>query len=638
MAASESAAAATPERSEVELVPWALYKSNWTHLQRLAATKAILGGLRETAALCPSLQSTLLPGCASCLPRSSILEAATGKMAWGLLLPLLLLAAWGPPLAAQGENPTPTEVLIKNGSLRGWQIKVSGAERNVDVFLGIPYAKPPLGSLRFSPPQPAEPWNGVRDATSYPPNCLQDPEIAQTLSEAFLNRSENVSLEISEDCLYLNIYSPAHSDKNATLPVMVWIHGGGLLIGAALTYDGSVLAAFEDVVVVAIQYRLGILGFFSTGDDVARGNWGLLDQVAALQWVQENIADFGGDPRSVTIFGQSAGGFSTSAHVLSPLSEGLFHRAISESGVALMKGLLDAHPGKLAEDIAQAAGCRPCSSLQMVECLRGKTEDEILQATLRMNFTKFYLDSDEKHFVFFPAVVDGIFFPEAPKDLLAERKINNVSCIIGVNNHEWGWSLPTFLQFPDVMEGLERETVNSVICSSEQFTGVAPGDAHIIASEYLTDDMDPLQLRDQLLDLLGDATFVAPAIQAAKFHRDAGYPAYVYEFQHPPSSAKGHRPDFVKADHTDEIGYVFGSVFLDSASEEEKELSRTMMKYWANFARNGNPNSDGLVCWPTFGQKEQYLEINLQQKVAKKLKEKQVAFWTECLPGKKTGK
>ncbi|XP_053110824.1 fatty acyl-CoA hydrolase precursor, medium chain-like isoform X2 [Hemicordylus capensis] len=467
-----------------------------------------------------------------------------------------------------------------------------------------------------------------------PSRCLQDPEIGQALSDGFTNKTENVSLEISEDCLYLNIYSPAHSDKKAKLPVMVWIHGGGLLIGAALIYDGSVLAAFEDVVVVTIQYRLGILGFLSTGDEAARGNWGLLDQVAALQWVQENIAHFGGDPGSVTIFGESAGGFCTSAHVLSPLSKGLFHRAISESGVAVMEALLDAHPGKLAKDIAQAADCQPSSSLQMVQCLRGKTEDEILQATLKMDFTKFYLDSDEKHIVFFPAVVDGMFFPEAPKDLLAERRINNVPYIIGVNNHEWGWIVPTVLQFPDVKKGLERETVNSVIRSSEQLTGVARGDAHIIASEYLQDDMGPLQLRDQLLDLLGDATFVAPAIHTAKLHRDAGCPAYVYEFQHPPSSARGLRPDFVKADHGDEIGYVFGNVFLDSASDEEKQLSRTVMKYWANFARNGNPNSDGLVSWPTFGQQEQYLEINLQQKVAKKLKEKRVAFWTKSLPEK----
>ncbi|NXQ78651.1 SASB hydrolase, partial [Quiscalus mexicanus] len=146
------------------------------------------------------------------------------------------------------------------------------------------------------------------------------------------NRKEKVALQVSEDCLYLNVYTPVSTGENKKLPVLVWIHGGGLVFGAASSYDGSVLAAFDNVVVVAIQYRLGIAGYFSTGDEHARGNWGYLDQVAALRWIQENIMHFGGDPGSVTIFGESAGGISVSALVLSPLAKGLFHKAISESG------------------------------------------------------------------------------------------------------------------------------------------------------------------------------------------------------------------------------------------------------------------------------------------------------------------
>ncbi|NXG65399.1 SASB hydrolase, partial [Hemiprocne comata] len=227
------------------------------------------------------------------------------------------------------------EVVTNYGRVRGYQFKVDAAERTVNVFLGLPFAKPPVGPLRFSEPQPPLPWKGVRDATSYPPMCLQDKVQGQLFSDIITNRKEKVPLQVSEDCLYLNVYTPISTAKEETLPVFVWIHGGGLVSGAASSYDGSALAAFDNVVVVTIQYRLGILGYFSTHDKHARGNWGYLDQVAALQWVQENIRHFGGDPGSVTIAGESAGGISVSALVLSPLAKGLFHRAISESGTAV---------------------------------------------------------------------------------------------------------------------------------------------------------------------------------------------------------------------------------------------------------------------------------------------------------------
>lgn len=158
----------------------------------------------------------------------------------------------------------------------------------------------------------------MKNTTSYPPMCSQDAVSGHMLSELFTNRKENIPLKFSEDCLYLNIYTPADLTKRGRLPVMVWIHGGGLMVGGASTYDGLALSAHENVVVVTIQYRLGIWGFFSTGDEHSRGNWGHLDQVAALRWVQDNIANFGGDPGSVTIFGESAGGQSVSILLLSP--------------------------------------------------------------------------------------------------------------------------------------------------------------------------------------------------------------------------------------------------------------------------------------------------------------------------------
>ncbi|NXU43998.1 SASB hydrolase, partial [Drymodes brunneopygia] len=225
------------------------------------------------------------------------------------------------------------EVTLALGRLRGTQTNVKGTDKLVNVFLGIPFAKAPLGSLRFSPPEPPEPWTGLRDATSYPPLCPQDLSMLKIAEKNF--KEKHIAFQTSEDCLYLSVYSPAGASKKDKLPVMVWIHGGNFIFGGAARYDGSALAAYENVVVVIIQYRLGLLGFFNTGDEHARGNWAYLDQVAALRWVQGNIEHFGGDPASVTLFGISAGSCAVFAHVLSPLSKGLFHKAISESGILI---------------------------------------------------------------------------------------------------------------------------------------------------------------------------------------------------------------------------------------------------------------------------------------------------------------
>ncbi|XP_067396183.1 fatty acyl-CoA hydrolase precursor, medium chain-like isoform X2 [Emydura macquarii macquarii] len=548
------------------------------------------------------------------------------------LLLCLSLAAWFTILTANGQNAARPKVITKYGKLQGQQIRVDGAERHVDVFLGIPFAKPPVGPLRFSPPVPVEPWKGLRDATSYPPMCLQDPVAGQHLSDVFTNRKDKLSFRCSEDCLFLNVYTPARSD-NDRLPVMVWIHGGGLVLGAASTYDGSALSAFENVVVVAIQYRLGILGYFSSGDEHARGNWGFLDQVAALQWIQENIERFGGDPGSVTIFGESAGGASVSALVLSPLAKGLFHKAISESGVAI-KALFNANPEAQTNNIASVSGCKSTSSAAMVHCLREKTEEEIMKITLNMEFTTIQLNAtssgDSEQSLFISAVTDGVFLPKSTKELLAEKTINAVPYIIGVNNHEFSWLLPNMLKYPAFTEGMDKKTVTSLLLSLEIFTHVPAEFTNLLSDEYLSNTEEPTQVRDAFFELMGDAVFVVPAIQTAKYHRDSGNPVYVYDFHHRPSSNK---PDFVKADHGDEIGYVFGKSFLaGEATEEDSKLSRTIMKYWANFARKGNPNGEGLVTWPEYNLDEQYLIIDVKQKAAKKLKENRVEFWTKTLP------
>uniref|UniRef100_A0A8V0Y9F8 Carboxylic ester hydrolase n=1 Tax=Gallus gallus TaxID=9031 RepID=A0A8V0Y9F8_CHICK len=531
----------------------------------------------------------------------------------------LILTAGITALVATGQKAEQPEVVTKYGTARGYQFKVDAAERSVNVFLGLPFAKAPVGPLRFSEPQPPEPWKGVRDATSYPPMCLQDKVLGQFVSDAITNRKEKVRLQMSEDCLYLNIYTPVSTEKQEKLPVFVWIHGGGLVLGAASSYDGSALAAFDNVVVVTIQYRLGIAGYFSTGDKYARGNWGYLDQVAALQWIQENIIHFGGDPGSVTICGESAGGISVSALVLSPLAKGLFHKAISESGTAI-RALFTDKPEEEAQRIAAASGCEKSSSAALVECLREKTEEEMEQITLKMPP------------MFISSAVDGVFFPRSPRQLLSEKAINAVPYIIGVTNCEFGWGLPNMMKFPDFTHGLDKEVSYQVLknfieLSFESFTSDT---VDLIFNEYIGKAESRAQVRDGLLDAIGDHMFVFPAIEVARYHRDAGHPVYFYEFQHRPSSATGVVPEFVKADHGDEIAFVFGKPFLaGNATEEENKLSRAVMKYWTNFARNGNPNGEGLVHWPQYDLDERYLEIDLIQKAAKKLKEDKMEFWVQ---------
>ncbi|XP_033013173.1 fatty acyl-CoA hydrolase precursor, medium chain-like [Lacerta agilis] len=550
--------------------------------------------------------------------------SASGK-SWLLGVVLCGLSIAG--TAAGGQRNDRPEVVTKYGPLQGKLASVKGINQPVNVFLGVPFAKPPVGALRFSPPQPAEAWSHVRESTSNPPMCLQDlgwlPEFGKMLNATFPD------MPVAEDCLYLNVYTP---DTKAKLPVMVWIHGGALILGGASIYDGSALAAYEKVVVVVIQYRLGLPGFFSTGTSDARGNWGLLDQVASLQWVQENIAHFGGDPNSVTIFGESAGGFSVGVQLLSPLSKGLFHRAISESGVTQIPGLIVSHPEVLdqfSHKIANASGCEASSSA-LVHCLRSKTEEEL--RTLNTNLTL--------GFGIIPPVVDGEFIRKAPEELLASKELNAVPYLLGVNNHEYGWLLPAVLNISGITEGMDKETIIAVFQKIAASMRLPPEYLQLALDEYLGNTKDRVKLRDRFLDMMGDMVFVAPAVQIARYHRDSGAPVYFYEFQCRPSAVKHTKPDFVKADHGDEIVFVFGIPFLGSesaglmATEAEKELSRKMMKYWSNFARNGNPNGKGLVEWPRYDLNEEYLELNLEQRKAGKLKKNKVDFWLKTLPEK----
>ncbi|XP_003511205.2 carboxylesterase 1F [Cricetulus griseus] len=540
-----------------------------------------------------------------------------------------IIVVWGHP-------SSPPVVNTVHGKVLGKYISLEGFSQPVAIFLGVPFARPPLGSLRFAPPQPPEPWSFVKNATSYPPMCSQDAVRGQRTNDLITNRKEKIHLEFSEDCLYLNIYTPADLTRSSRLPVMVWIHGGGLILGGASTYDGLALSAHENVVVVAIQYRLSIWGFFSTGDEHSRGNWGHLDQVAALHWVQDNIANFGGDPGSENSFGESAGGESVSVLMFSPLAKNLFHRAISESGVILVPGLFTKDSRIVTEKVAVTAGCKTTTSAVIVHCLRQKTEDELLEVMQKMNLFKLNVQGDTKeNHAFVPTVLDGVLLPKAPEEILAEKNFNTVPYIVGINKQEFGWLLPTMMGFLQTDVKWDKKMAIALLQKFAPYFGMNEDAVPVAIEKYVRGSNEPLKIRDGVLDILGDLTFGIPSVIVSRGHRDTGAPTYMYEFQYHPSFSSHMRPKNVVGDHGDEVYSVFGAPILrDGASEEETNLSKMMMKFWANFARNGNPNGEGLPHWPEYDQKEGYLQIGATTQQAQRLKGEEVAFWTEILAKK----
>ncbi|KAF5919622.1 hypothetical protein HPG69_000223 [Diceros bicornis minor] len=579
------------------------------------------------------------------------------------------------PATAPGLEVAQPEVDTTLGRVRGWQVGVKATDRLVNVFLGIPFAQPPLGPGRFSASRPAQSWESVRDASTAPPieqvgrgpaagacrtdppalrlilgrRCLQDPERMNN-GRFMLNRKHQI-FPISEDCLILNIYSPAEATAGAGKPGMVWIHGGGFMVGAATSQDGSALSAYGDVVVVTVQYHLGFLGFFSTGDKHAPGNWGFLDVVAALRWVQGNITPFGGDPNSVTIFGGSAGACIVSALVLSPLAAGLFHRAIAQSRVITMLGLLDSDPWPQAQSFVDFLACSSNSSAEMLPCLRQKADKELIPPKMSRIVASY--------------TIDGNFFPKNPKELLRERQFHSVPFLLGFNNHEFSWLIPRGWGFLDKMEQMNLEDILTTLRPMFSTLDMPAEVMSTIIAEYLDSRSDVQGKCEVFQELLGDIIINFPILNFSRNLRDSGVSVFFYEFQHRPSSFGKIKPAWVKADHGAEIAFVFGGpssrmsapywVRTDrhviprlpgpgwglqeqrsfpEATEEEKQLSLTMMAQWTHFARTGKPNGEGLPPWPPFNQSERYLEISVVPQVSEKLKEAQMRFWEETFSTK----
>ncbi|XP_078400803.1 pyrethroid hydrolase Ces2e-like [Cetorhinus maximus] len=541
---------------------------------------------------------------------------------WPQVLLIVYVAALWKVSSVPGGDYLHPIVQIEDGLLRGKQLEVEGSPRTVFGYIGIPFAAPPVGSLRFAHPERPEPWTGIRNARSYPPMCLQKTR----------KRLPPFAVPANEDCLYLSVYTPAHPlHQNSSLPVMVWIHGGAFILGSGSVFHGTALAGYGNVVVVVIQYRISVAGFLSTGDNNAQGNLGFLDQLAALQWVQRNIPQFGGNPGLVTLFGESVGGLSVSLHTLSPLSTGLFHKAILQSGSALMPGLMPPLPTQLAHEAAEIAGCRNTQSQLLLQCLRNKTEEEMAQITTSLN---------ERYQLIPALVVDGLFLPDDPQKMFQNGMFQKIPYLIGVTTEEAVQSLvhPEKIIPSDWEAGLtEKQIKEKINTYLTPIFGDENGD--LIFDEYFKDVHDPDMLKERYLDMFGDVFIAFPTLRAAQYYKDAGNPVFLYEFQHRPSFYEARMPQFKRAPHGAELSFVFGGPFiptfdilLGNMTEGEKNLSKAMMSYWSTFAWSGNPNRNDLPVWPMNGGSEKYMQFNLTLQLGKKLKKDKLKFWSNKPP------
>ena len=463
-------------------------------------------------------------------------------------------------------------------------------EVGLAVFRGIPYAAPPVGKLRWQPPQKPPSWTGVQNATSFGPACPQQ-EVSELEGGGDLGR-------MAEDCLYLNIWKPI-TQRNEKLPVMVWIHGGGFGVGAGSgpEYPGDRLAR-KGSIVVTLNYRLGALGFF-VHEDLEKespagvsGNYGLLDQIAALRWVKKNIGAFGGDPERITLFGESAGAASINLLMLSPQAKGLFHRAIMESATATtLPYIMPRANGDYAQ--ARATGRKFATTLEgnksrdILAALRARTPEEILAATASPIDD---LAFSNKGFLFAP-VYDGHLIPGRPEELLAQGMTPSLPVIIGTNKDEAtlftdDLTDKTYLDWlARYFGGREREIF-------AVFPGLRAGDFRPAANHFFT-----------------TLWFTEPARFLARFLTAKGAAVYRYHFTREPFSfwmiGKG-------AYHGVEIPYVFGTTDQENLSTTDRKLTEAMMGYWVSFAAQGNPNSNtaGLPFWPAYDRNsETYLEF-----------------------------
>lgn len=508
------------------------------------------------------------------------------------------------------------------------------------TFHAIPYAKPPVGELRFKDPVPIERWEEVRDGAKIPPVCPQIPFISLTMKK--------LEYQGEEDCLYLSVFSPMtrQSSRDKLLPVMVFFHGGAFFAGGISMYNGYVMMN-ENVILVLVQYRLGILGFLSTEDSVMPGNFGLKDQTLALRWVQRNIHHFAGDPDRVTLFGESAGGASVHYHLLSPHSRDLYARAIMMSGTLFSPWAMG---GAFRDVLQHTARLFDCKDPQ--EDSGEEASQDLMRCLQSIDVKKLTLSlMDHVSFNFNPVLmgprVDGDVLPDQPEVLMVEGRYKNTEVISGITAHEGGlFAIPLYSS-----EKMMSDLVN-------KFTEIGPA-----SLDFCEEDSTPVQLSQKIFDhylggvkvekmnadkicqLFGDRHFnMGHDLVSALYARNA--PAskiFLYTLDHRGQRSFG---QFYDADvgstwvnHVDDLFYFFTggqTIWKPLEKDEDLRLRDVLTKLWVNFAAFGNPTPDeslGFTWQPATADELQHLSLTPTPKMKSDTRRDVRAFW-ETLPTK----
>lgn len=513
---------------------------------------------------------------------------------------------------------------------------VSDPSSRFEAYVGVRYAEPPLGDLRWTNPREPSPWNGsVYDATHYRPCCTQVLGTIQTLS---LGPEYN---NTDEDCLYLNVFRVLNTSSPDTLyPVMFWIHGGAYRYGSGEEYDSRILAQ-QGVVVVTINYRLGVMGFLSTDDSLAPGNFGLLDMVQGLRWVRDNIANFGGDPNQVTIFGNSAGGASTSLLLFSDLTEGLIHGVISQSGDALSTWAIYRPPDTnlpRAQELAAKVGCPTAPSSLMLDCLR------TVDAELLVNTP---VSGSDFNSAWAPRV-DGYFIRAVPEELLAAGDFNAVPLFSGTVPDEVS---DEFTDIPNIETGFDRtEKEQRMYNWSRRYKERADLIYASVVHEYDWPGNDYAKNRDLFIEMRSDFEYIAPHNAHSGGHSLVVPATHLYSFEH--RSVNHPMPSWMGVPHFEECYYIYGTPFWANVSvkcpwgcnnvvwfdreawtEEDATMSRRMMAAWTNFAKTGSPYNDVIPTWPHFeSTSEAYVAINNTWTPGNYYKYQRTNFWNTYKP------
>ncbi|XP_071825867.1 acetylcholinesterase-like [Apostichopus japonicus] len=537
--------------------------------------------------------------------------------------------------SATGED---VFVDLQLGTVQGMSVdfienKFINKSTKINVFKGIPYAEPPG---RYRAPVAKQNWSGVFNATAFGASCEQCDNVPAI----------DALYTYSEDCLFLNIYAP--NQTTGKVPVMVFIHGGGFTSGSSMAdkYSGIPLASVGDVILVTINYRVGVTGFLATGDAASPGNYGLLDQAEALRWVRNNIEAFGGDSSKITIFGGSAGAICVDFHLISKYSRDLFDQAILESGSVSAKWIFNEY--NEAFRLGRSVNCSSTDTTELVECLRqidARTLENIARAAQ----------------IRFGPTVDGTFLDESPITIIQRGDFKDCPVIVGFNRDDGTLSMRiSFIEYAFTEEPpvINQSSFNMLVTETQ--TRYNPVRYEIVEDSIKQQYVDWAHWDDPNHDyfdtmsrIYGDEAFSCPCLKTARDRAMmTSHPVYLYFFTQVPTTSvfaiNGYGPGWLGAGHAEEIQYVFGYPFIPEMQEwhgpmtdGESEFSVKFMQFWTNFAKSGDPSrpdsnsspGQGDWEWPAFTIPElQYKELAIDMSIDRGLKADECAFWNAFNP------